>query len=209
MATTRERVFNYLSKHKGGIDDDELAVVLNLSRRQQANTICRQLASEGIIERKYVKGKINNFWIEHKQTLTEKKWLNTAEPWFWEGNVQIIVAIYLEEQGYKINQFADTAKREKGKDIEAQKGDNNLWVTVKGYPKGTPRTSPSTQAGHWFKKALFDIVAWRGESETAQIAMALPDYPRYRKLAEKVAWLQLVARFTFFWVQESGLIIVE
>lgn len=131
------------------------------------------------------------------------------EPWFWEGNVQAAVLEYLTKQGYSIVRYADTAKREQGKDIEACRDSECLWVTVKGYPKGTPKTHPSTQAAHWFKKALYDIVAWRGESEKAELSIALPEYPRYRNLAGKIAWLRPVARFSFSWVGEDGSVEVE
>ncbi len=95
---------------------------------------------------------------------------------------------------------------ERGKDVEAESDAGPIWVTVKGYPKGTAKTHPSTQAGHWFKKALFDIIVWRGDNLTAELALALPDFPRYRKLATRVAWFQWVARFSFMWVQEDGIV---
>lgn len=209
MQTVRDRIIEFLSKRQGGIDDDELAKALNLRQRQQANSRCRQLVDEGLIERKVVDGKINNFWkgsyhVIKTSSKQENVGIISDDPWYWEGNVQNKVADYLKREGYSIIKLADTRSRETGKDIEARNDPGFLWVTVKGYPKGTPRTAPSTQAGHWFKQALFDIVAWRGENEKVQLALALPDFPRYRKLAEKVAWFQPVARFSYIWVQEDG-----
>jgi hypothetical protein len=104
---------------------------------------------------------------------------------------------------------ADTASRQKGKDIEAVKASRLLWVSVKGYPQGTEKTRPSTQAGHWFKQAVFDILEYRGEDTEAELALALPDFPRYRSLAESIDWLKPKARFTYYWVQESGEVIKE
>jgi len=123
--------------------------------------------------------------------------------------VQARVVAHLRTEGYTILRAADTASKEQGKDIEAQGNGDTIWITVKGYPNGTPRTRPSTQAGHWFKQAVFDILAWRGESAGARLGLALPDFPRYRKLAEKVAWLKPVARFTYIWVSEDGSVKVE
>lgn len=216
MSTIRERILVYLQRHPEGIDDDELAVALGLKQRQQANSRCRQLAAEGIVLRRTVDGKIHNFLAPSVRAAQDvmpgtgvapaPQWQDAASDraWYWEGHVQDRVIAHLRRSGYRIVRSADTASRETGKDIEAQGPDGPLWVTVKGYPVGTPRTRPTTQASHWFKQALFDIVAWRGESASAQLALALPDFPRYRRLAEKVRWLQPVARFAYFWIDEDG-----
>jgi hypothetical protein len=34
--------------------------------------------------------------------------------------------------------------------------------------------------------------------------MALPLFPRYRNLAEKVRWLHRVAAFSYLWVNKDG-----
>jgi len=204
--TIRDRILEYLSQHPEGVDDDELARALNLKARQQANSRCRQLAEDGIVARRRVHGKIHNFLIAPETALAAPAAPEPAEerPWFWEGHVQDVVIEHLRKEGYRIIHFADTASRQPGKDIEAESDAGPLWVTVKGYPKGTPRTRPSTQAGHWFKNALFDIVAWRGQDPETELACALPDFSRYRDLAARVAWLQPVARFSFIWVMEDG-----
>jgi hypothetical protein len=206
MSTIRERILEYLSQHPGGVDDDELARALQLKARQQANSRCRKLSTEGFVERRRIGGKIHNFLIAPERTLAPPVPPEPAEdrPWFWEGNVQQVVIEHLRKAGYRIVRFADTATRQPGKDIEAESKIGPLWVTVKGYPEGTDRTRPSTQAGHWFKQALFDIVAWRGEDQAVELALALPDFPRYRDLAMRVAWLQPVARFSLIWVMEDG-----
>jgi hypothetical protein len=204
--TIRDRILEYLSQHPEGVDDDELARALKLKARQQANSRCRQLAAEGIVERRRVRGKLHNFLIDPEKPIAPRIQPEPTEqqPWFWEGNVQDVVIEYLQSQEYRIVRFADTASRQPGKDIEAESDAGPLWVTVKGYPEGTPRTRPSTQASHWFKQALFDIVAWHGENPEAELAFALPDFSRYRDLAARVAWLQPVARFSFIWVMEDG-----
>lgn len=126
-----------------------------------------------------------------------------SRPWFWEGNVQAAVVRQLGRTGYAILRAADTASHAHGRDIEAQ-GSGRLWVTVKGYPNGTERTRADTQARHWFKHALYDIVDWRGQDSAVLLAIALPDFPVYRRMAERVHWLEPVARFGFVWVNRRG-----
>lgn len=217
--TIREEIAAYLKRHPEGADDDYLAKVLNLSARQQANSRCRDLEKEGLVERRKVRGKIHNFWISRegrgvtkastpaKELTAEKK--SKTENWFWEGNVQAQVVSYLAGQGYNIMSVADTASHQRGKDIEAEKNGKPAWISVKGFPEGTAKTHPSTQAGHWFKQAVFDILEYRGEDPDAKLGLALPDFPRYRNMAEKIAWLQPVAEYTYYWVQETGDVLEE
>ena len=217
--TIRERIAAFLEKHPKGVDDDVLAEALELKYRQQANSRCRQLEKEGLVIRRRVNGKIHNFWVDKKQVLPSdtqlvkvaisSKAVDGARPWFWEGNVQAAMVRYLSTQGCIIRSVADTASRQRGKDIVAERNGKPVWITVKGYPKGTIKTHPSTQAGHWFKGAIYDIIEYRGQSEIAELGMALPDYPRYRALVQKVNWFQTVAQFTYYWVQENGEVRVE
>jgi hypothetical protein len=218
--TIKEQISAYLQRHPEGADDDYLAKVLNLSARQQANSRCRQLESEGLVERRKVRGKIHNFWVGGEGGGVTKPTTSVQEPspahktkkndnWLWEGNVQSQVVRFLAGQGYNIMSVADTASRQREKDIEAEKNGNPVRISVKGYPAGTAKTHPSTQAGHWFKQAVFDILEYRGENPEAELGLAIPDYPRYRSLADKIHWLHPVAKFTYYWVQESGDVIVE
>ena len=45
----RDRIIALLRTHPDGLDDDVIAEKLGLSRRQQANSRCRELEREGII----------------------------------------------------------------------------------------------------------------------------------------------------------------
>lgn len=213
MPTIRVKILQYLLEHNDGADDDELAESLDLTRRQQANNRCHKMEKEGLVERRRVGNKIRNFIADSKRAgLVIRREYESSEadmPWFWEGNVQTYVVEFLKSQGYSIVKAANTRTHERGKDIEARKGDRVLWVTVKGYPEGTERTRPSTQAPHWFKQALFDIVAWRGESSQAKLSIALPDYSRYHDLLDKVAWLLPIANFSILWVHEDGTVAVS
>lgn len=129
--------------------------------------------------------------------------------WFWEGNIQSRVIHYLETHGYFIRCAADTASHQHGIDIVAEKDGKHLWVTVKGYPQGSNKTKPSVQASHWFKKAIFDVIEYRGRDENVSLAVALPDFPKYRAMAQKILWLKPVAKFNYFWVKEDGRVSVE
>jgi len=209
----KDRIVVCLRTHPEGLDDDELAKILNLSARQTANINCRRLRDEGVVERREVNGKLHNFLvrepvikrISQKAEQTSSKY----DDWFWEGNVQSQVVKFLVSQGGQIRSVADTASHQRGIDIVAERDGKNLWVSVKGYPRGTAKTRPSVQAGHWFKHAIFDIIEYRERDNYALLVVAFPDYPRYRKLAEKISWFQPAADFKYYWVKENGDISVE
>jgi hypothetical protein len=216
--TTRQRIILFLQSHPEGIDDDELAKALDLKARQQANMRCRELEKEGLVNRRQVDGKIHNFWagktIESVQLVTPilqnpQNYLPKYEHWFWEGNIQTKVINYLTTQGYQIHSSADTASHQRGIDIVAEKDGKPFWVSVKGYPQGTDRTNPSVQAGHRFKQAIFDIIEYRERDKNVLLSVALPDYPRYHALAQKITWLKPVADFSYFWVNEFGELSIE
>ena len=71
--SARDRIIALLRIHPDGLDDDLIAEKLGLSRRQQANSRCRELEREGIVERRSVGGKIQN-------TLTGKRCRYTSAP---------------------------------------------------------------------------------------------------------------------------------
>ncbi|WP_156941883.1 MarR family transcriptional regulator [Meiothermus cerbereus] len=205
--SVKQNIISYLQNHSEGIDDNELTRVLGLKHRQQANMRCRELEKEGLVIRRKVNGKIHNFWagkpfdsassaspnLQASQGPSSK-----SENWFWEGNIQSKVVRYLESQDFYICSVADTASHQQGKDIVAEKDGKRLWVTVKGYPKGTDKTKPSVQARHWFKQAIFDIILYREEDKHVSLAVAMPDYPRYRKLAQKITWFKKCCTFCLF-----------
>lgn len=208
--TIRDNIIGYLQTHPNGVDDDNLSEALALKSRQQANMRCRALAKEGLVIRRVHNGKIHNFWAGNVSVVPNEDLPSRSHTpqegyaWFWEGNVQATVVRYLVSQNYAIRSVADTASHQTGKDIVAERNGRLLWVTVKGYPRGTEKTRPSTQAGHWFKDAIFDVITYRGEESGVELGVALPDYPRYRSLVQKVNWFQPIARFVYFWVQKDG-----
>lgn len=202
--TIRQRVITFLQNHPYGIDDDELAKTLNLSARQQANIRCRELEKEGLVIRRAVNGKIQNFWagkdIPPAEPIVQahENILSKFNYWFREGHVQSRAVDYLEKQHYKIVSTADTASHQTGIDIIAEQNGVQLWVTVKGYPVGTAKTNPSVQAGHWFKQAIFDIIQYRERDKEVALAVALPDYPRYLKNGKKDHLVQARGKLQVF-----------
>lgn len=113
--------------------------------------------------------------------------------WFWEGHVQDVVLKHLLATGWHIDQLANTAARARGHDIAASRAGQHLIVEVKGYPSigyrdprranEVKRTQPSLQAKHWFADALLKAVRMRSVlPPRTLIALAFPDFPRYRSL---------------------------
>ncbi len=230
--TIKERIISYLAQHPEGIDDDELTEILGLPNRVEANTCCRELARSGLVTRKPVDGKIHNFWKTNpnqtnkltgnsisgtvRETLSLSKtahatigYCDSTREWFWEGNVQARVIAYLAALEYQIRSVADTASHQQGIDITAEKDGKTLWISVKGYPRGTDKTNPSVQAGTWFQGAIFNMVVYRGQNANVQLVVALPDFRRYHRLTQKVTWFKHAADFTYYWVDAVGNITVE
>ena len=216
--TIKQRIISFLQNHPEGIDDDELGRVLGLSTRQQANIRCRELEKEGLVIRRLVNSKIQNFWADKDvvfvpPAIPKPQIIQNDLPklalWFWEGNVQSKVIDQLSKSGYQITSFADTASHQRGIDIMAEEDGKTLWVSVKGYPRGTAKTNPLVQAGHWFKQAIFDMIEYRERDKNVVLAIALPDYPRYHSLSQKISWFKPAANFSYFWVKEAGEVIVE
>lgn len=118
--------------------------------------------------------------------------------WFWEGNIQRLVAEYLAAEGWAIEATADTASRARGVDILASKNGRRVALEVKGFPAttyargpkaGQPKpTAPTLQARHWFAEAILTTLLTRARRVDHELAIALPDMPRFRTLLSEVEW---------------------
>ncbi|MGI8796793.1 MAG: hypothetical protein ACR2IR_09490 [Acidimicrobiia bacterium] len=136
--------------------------------------------------------------------------------WFWEGNVARAVASHLETEGWAITFIADTASRQRGVDVLAEKDGRVLAVEVKGFPSKAyadprrageqKRTSPSTQANHWFAQALLAAMKYRGDRPDADIAVAFPDYSTYRRLLARTRASLDLLRLGVYLVREGGVV---
>ena len=215
-ATHREIILTFLASANGPICDDCLSTRTGITPRQTINLNCNRMAKSNEIARSemlqchYCRApKICNclgrrLSIPKPVTPVSK----TGDPhqlWHWEGNVQSALVTWLAQHGWEIRSTADTAAKSAGKDIIAERDSRMLWVSVKGYPRGTPKTNPSTQARHWFSHAVFDLVLYRNQSESAELALGLPGgFTTYQNLAGRVEWLRSHLPFTIYWVSESG-----
>ncbi|MBL0921680.1 MAG: MarR family transcriptional regulator [Phycisphaerales bacterium] len=129
----------------------------------------------------------------------------SGAPWHWEGHVQLRIQRWLEQTDWIVSQAVDTASKMQGIDLICSQNERTLWVTVKGYPNGTAKTNPSTQARHWYSHALMDVVLYRGKDPNVEIAIGLPDgYTSYLSLAQRTRWLRASCPFRIFWAREDG-----
>lgn len=118
-----------------------------------------------------------------------------SKDWFWEGNVQAAIAQCLEASGWIVTGLADTALKARGFDIAARQGNRQLVVEVKGFPSKDyadprragekKRTNPLNQVPKWYAQAILKAMRTRDSLPMAEIAIGLPDYPRYRTLVQQ------------------------
>ena len=91
-----------------------------------------------------------------------------------------------------------------------------MHVEVKGWPGReyadprragqTKRTQPTLQAAHWFAGAVSSALKLRESHPHDRVVVALPDFPRYRRLhAERAHPLRLLGIEVWF-IAESGLV---
>ena len=139
---------------------------------------------------------------------------DAAGEWHTEANVQAAVVAALAGRGWKIRSVANTQLKERGVDVIAEHDSVTAGIEVKGFPgrayadpsrAGQVKpTAPSTQAGHWFAQAILAAMRLRGREPAWRSVIALPDFPRYRKLhAETVRSLE-AARIEVWWVHADG-----
>lgn len=99
-------------------------------------------------------------------------------------------------------------------DIHAERSGATLLVEVKGYPSAQyrdprragekKRTSPSLQAQQWFSHALLKGMRLQNEYPNATVALAFPDFPRYRTLTEEIRGGLDRVRLTVLFVSDAG-----
>ncbi len=196
LLPTADDVLRALRARADGMTDAELSALLG-KRHQHINQTCRRLADQGRIVRGHdsergIVNKVSNDAPSSPVKSPRRSPLRAAdEKWEREERVQSRVVTHLATNGWSIIQVANTARRERGVDIIAERDGQELLVEVKGWPSttyargeraGQPKpTEPSTQAGHWFAEALLTLVRRDAEPGT-RLAMGLPDKLRYRKL---------------------------
>jgi len=134
--------------------------------------------------------------------------------WHTEANVQAALVTALAGEGWRILSVANTATREHGIDVIASRDGQTAGVEVKGYPSRgyadparageVKRTSPSTQAGHWYSQAVLAAMRLRGKEPQWRSVIALPDFSRYRDLHAETAGSLAAAQIEVWWVDQAG-----
>ena len=142
----------------------------------------------------------------------------TARPvtdeWFREANVQAAVVTALASAGWRILSVANTATRERGVDVIAQRGGRTVGAEVKGFPSGgdpdpvrageNKPTAPSTQAGHCYAQAVLAAMRLRSRRPGWRSVIVLPDFPHYRGLFTDTAGSLAAASIDVRWLQRDG-----
>lgn len=136
-----------------------------------------------------------------------------AVEWFTEADVQAAVVSSLSAAGWRIVSTADTASKERGVDVVAEREGETVGIEVKGFPSRTyadPRraaqtkpTSPSTQAGHWFAQAVLAAMRLRGRHPEWRSVIALPRFARYEKLLAETSGSLTAAGIEVWWVHSN------
>lgn len=140
--------------------------------------------------------------------------MDPTSDWYWEGNVVDAIARKLEADGWTIVSKADTHSRQQGVDLHARRGNRDLLIEAKGYPSTSYRdpsraadvkpTNPTNQARHWFSHALLKVMRLQTKYPDAIVAMAFPDFPRYRTLFAEVRIGLQKLDAVFITVSETG-----
>ncbi|GAB3488165.1 hypothetical protein [Flexivirga lutea] len=136
------------------------------------------------------------------------------ETWHTEANVQAAVVRALATDDWRILSVANTATKERGVDVIAERRGRTVGMEVKGFPsrnyadagRASERkpTQPSTQAGHWYAGALLAAMRLRGREPAWSSVIALPNFPRYRDLHAQTAGSLAAAKIEVWWVSEDG-----
>jgi hypothetical protein len=214
--TMADDVLRAIRARPKGMTDAELAALFR-KRHQHINQTCRTLADQGLIIRDHAHGgiinKVSGMAPETHTREPRPLAASTAEEWTWEGNVQSRIVTHLAKSGWNIIAVANTAQRERGVDIIAERDRQRILVEVKGWPSttyargeraGQPKpTQPTLQATHWFAELLTSLIR-RGAERGSRLAMALPDMPRYRTLLGEAAWALERLDITVYLVTAEG-----
>jgi hypothetical protein len=139
-----------------------------------------------------------------------------SEEWHTEANVQASPVAALAAGGWRILSVANTATKARGIDVIAFRDAQMFGVEVEGFPSRryadparaseAKRTSPSTQAGHWYAQAVLAAMRLRGKEPTWRSVIALPNLARDRDLHTETAASLAAAQIEIWWVDQDGLV---
>lgn len=134
--------------------------------------------------------------------------------WHTEANVQSSLVTALVNAGWRILSVANTATKEHGIGVIAVRDDQTVGIEVKGFPSRNyadparageaKRTTPSTQAGHWYSQAVLAAMRLRGKELSWRSVIVLPDFPRYRELHTQTVGSLTAAQIEVWWIDSGG-----
>ena|SRR5579862_2099976 len=227
--TSESRVLEKLGELHGPVCDDCLSELAVLRQRQVANQVCRRLFSVGKVSRRqgtcarcsYKKivngigvlpaGVVQNAPLETAKSADSR---TAISEWFWEGNVVSSLVGYLSRQGWQVYGVADTKTHERGVDIRASRDGSEILIEVKGYPSKVYRnearhtelkkTNPTVQARVWYSEAMLKAMQLQNEYPTAQVAIGLPNLPRYVALIQSTQTSRAKLEIKILLVDEVG-----
>lgn len=136
--------------------------------------------------------------------------------WCCESNIVALVVSHLKEDGWTIESIANTETRAPGADIRASRNGQILIVEAKGYPstvyargenKGKPKpTKPGVQARHWYAQVLFDAVLRQSQYPSAQVFIALPDFPVFTNFIGRTGFALCKLGIGVYIVRKTGIV---
>ena len=197
--TVRDDIVRCLRENPEGLSDGELAARLG-KLHQHVNQTCRLLAREGHVRRDNSIETIRNVLVSapavRPKPVTPPVDGSIYDDQRWEGNVQDAIVAHLQAERWTVVSAADTASQARGIDIVAERDGRRLLVEVKGYPgttyargprAGQPKpTQPTVQAQMWLSHALLKTMRTREKHPEAQVAIGLPEMPRYHSLLGEI-----------------------
>ncbi|MFE9188865.1 hypothetical protein ACFYL6_04565 [Micromonospora sp. NPDC007208] len=210
-----------LRARPGGMTDAELAHATG-KLHQQINQRCRQMQAAGVIVRDRSGAVIVNRVAEAGVPVPQQPAAASAlvsaagRDWSWEGNVQAALCRWLVHEGWSLIQVVDTASKQQGTDVVAERAGSRMHVEVKGFPSTSyadPRragetkpTPPALQANHWYGAALLKALRLREKHPDECVAMAFPEAAQYRRLLGETQTAIRNMRIDVFLVAEKGLV---
>lgn len=139
-----------------------------------------------------------------------------SQDWFWEGNILLALARYLERQGWQITSTAEGGSADQRMGLVARRDDRELWVEVKGFPSAPPARGPDPRAGQprparmsskarqWYAHALLGVMLKRQTHPDAEVALALPAHRTYRSLVSQTGRSLETLGVSVFLVSANG-----
>lgn len=140
--------------------------------------------------------------------------LPDSEEWHKEANVQKALVATLLDRGWRILSVKNTASREGGVDVIADRDGQTMGAEVKGYPTvgyadpkradEKKKAKPQGQAGNWYAKAILAAMKLRSAEPDWVSVIVLPMVPRYLELYAQTKESLDVAQIEVWWIERSG-----